>query len=44
MQSIKYIDYTDFKSIILSADKSFWQHDAGYKLLLPALDDFIDAK
>ena len=40
VQAVKYIKYDDFKNIVLTQDKSFWQHKVGYKMLLSALDDF----
>lgn len=43
VQAVKYIKYDDFKKIVISQDKSFWQHKVGYKMLLAALDDFYSS-
>ena len=40
VQAVKYISYNDFKNIVITQDKTFWQHKIGYKMLLAALDDF----
>lgn len=44
VQDVKYIPYEEFKNIVVSRDKSFWQHEVGYKMLLAALDVFCSSK
>ncbi|MCL2376518.1 MAG: NUDIX domain-containing protein [Defluviitaleaceae bacterium] len=41
VQAVKYISFDEFKSIIASQDKSFWQHRVGYKMLLVALEELL---
>jgi len=40
VQAVKFITYDEFKKVINNKDKSFWHHIVGFKMLLPALDDF----
>jgi len=41
VQAVKYIKYDEFKNVVLTEDKSFWQHKLGYKMLLAALDNYF---
>jgi Isopentenyldiphosphate isomerase len=38
VQAVKYMDYAEFKKLILSGDKSFLHHDIAYKMLFLILE------
>lgn len=42
VQAVKYVKYGDFKNMVNNQDKSLWQHKVAYKMLMSALDDFIN--
>ena len=41
VQAVKYINYNEFKDIIMNQDESFWQHKIGYKMLLIVLEEYF---